>query len=174
MMTALLIVHGLLAILLLGAVTHQAASVLWPLRNAGPDRSFIARFRAVSGGHYTTAVIVLFLVTFAIGSVIYPAYRLNVRTYLQDYRMFPAEGAFEIKEHFAAIALMLLPLYWYLWTRTPGRAAGAAVTEARGGVDSERAFAVSRAAVTAMICLAAWTSFFVGHILNNIRGLFGT
>jgi hypothetical protein len=25
-----------------------------------------------------------------------------------------------------------------------------------------------------MIAIAAWASFFVGHILNNIRGLFGT
>ena len=50
---------------------------------------------------------VLFVITFLVGAVIYPAYRLNVRTYLQDYRMLAAEGAFEIKEHLAAIALFI-------------------------------------------------------------------
>jgi hypothetical protein len=77
---------------------------------------------------------------------------------LGDYRLFAAEGAFEVKEHLATIALALLPLYFVLW---------------RGQV-VERAHAVARGAVTAMIALAAWSSFFIGHILNNIRGLFGT
>lgn len=158
MMTGLLILHGLLAVALLGALTHQALAVAWPARNTD---SFAKRFRAVSGPAYTNTIIVLFLVTFIIGMVIYPAYRLNVRTYLQDYRMFAAEGAFEIKEHLAAIALGLLPLYWVLWRRP-----------AADGVAADARWA--RIAVTLMIAVAAWTSFFVGHILNNIRGLFGT
>jgi hypothetical protein len=158
MMTSLLILHGLLAVALLGALTHQALAVAWPARNVD---SFAKRFRAVSGPAYTNTIIVLFLVTFIIGMVIYPAYRLNVRTYLQDYRMFAAEGAFEIKEHLAAIALGLLPLYWVLWRRP-----------AADGVAQDARWA--RIAVTLMIAVAAWASFFVGHILNNIRGLFGT
>ena len=165
-MTFLLIVHGLLAVALLGALTHQALAVAWPSRRPA---SFTARFRAVSGPSYTTAIIVLFIVTFIIGSVIYPAYRLNVRTYLQDYRMYSAEGLFEIKEHALAIGLALLPFYAYLWRRakaTPdpavdGDATGAAVVRARG-------------AVTVFLALAVWFSFLTGHILNNIRGLFGT
>jgi hypothetical protein len=155
MFTALLIVHGLLAVLLLGAITHQALAVLWPSSRGG---GFFDRVRGVSGLTYTQAVIALFVVTFIIGAVIYPSYRLNVRPYLSDYRLFAAAGAFEVKEHIAAMALALLPLYFVLW---------------RGQV-VERAHAVARGAVTAMIALAAWTSFFVGHILNNIRGLFGT
>lgn len=158
MMTSLLILHGLLAFALLGALTHQAVAVAWPARDKG---SFARRFRAVSGPAYTHTIIVLFLVTFAIGMVLYPAYRLNVRTYLQDYRMFAAEGAFEIKEHLAAIALGLLPLYWVLWRRP-----------AADGVAPDARWA--RIGVTLMIAIAAWASFFVGHILNNIRGLFGT
>lgn len=171
MWTALLIVHGLLAVLLLGAVTHQAAAVSLPLRGGGDsgDRSFLDRFRGVSGGSYTTVVVVLFLITFIVGVALYPTYRLNVRTYLQDYRMLWAEGAFEVKEHFASLAFLLLPLYWHLWKRPPDRSVGAATDAA-----TERAFAVGRAAVTIMVAIAAWSSFFVGHILNNIRGLFGT
>ncbi len=167
MMTSLLILHGLLAFALLGALTHQAVAVAWPFRGPARDAdSFAKRFRAVSAPAYTHTIIVLFLVTFAIGMVIYPAYRLNVRPYLQDYRMFAAEGAFEIKEHLAAIALGLLPLYWVLWRR-PSLESGAPNDVAQ---DARWA----RLAVTLMIAIAAWASFFVGHILNNIRGLFGT
>ena len=155
MFTALLIVHGLLAVLLLGAITHQALAVLFPSARGG---GFFDRVRGVSGLTYTKAVVALFVLTFVIGAVIYPSYRLNVRTYLQDYRLLAAEGAFEVKEHFAAIALALLPLYWLLW-RAPVL---------------QRAHAVARGAVTTMIALTAWSSFFIGHILNNIRGLFGT
>ncbi len=161
MWTALLIVHGLLAVLLLGAVTHQALAALWPTRDGA---SMISRFRRVSAPVYTNTVVIIFVITFIIGAVIYPAYRLNVRTYLQDYRMFWAEGAFEIKEHLAAMGLFLLPLYWYLWRRPVTAAAH----------ETERAQRIAQGALAGLIAVAAWTSFFVGHILNNIRGLFGT
>ncbi len=47
--TILLIVHGRLPVALLGALTHQAAAVLLPLRPGAAAGSFVARFRAVSG-----------------------------------------------------------------------------------------------------------------------------
>ena len=47
MTTFLLIVHGLLAVALLGAVTHQAVSVFLPARKTAD--SFVGRVRAVSG-----------------------------------------------------------------------------------------------------------------------------
>jgi hypothetical protein len=168
MITTLLIVHGLLAVALLGALTHQALAVCWPSRHPA---GFVSRVRAVSGPAYTNAVIILFIVTFVLGAVIYPAYRLNVRTYLQDYRMYPAEGAFEIKEHLAAIALALLPLYWFLWRRFAAEPVGAAVVETAAVVG--QAHGVARAAVTLMLALTVWFNFLIGHILNNIRGLFG-
>jgi hypothetical protein len=170
-MTFLLIVHGLLAVALLGALTHQALAVCFPSRK---PETFLARFRAVSSPSYTTAVIVLFLITFVIGSVIYPAYRLNVRTYLQDYRMYWAEGIFEIKEHVLAISLALLPFYAYLWRRPAAQSVGAATAVADADEDTASAFIRARAAVTVMIALAVWFSFLTGHVLNNIRGLFGT
>lgn len=168
MITALLIVHGLLAVALLGALTHQALAVCWPARNPA---SFVARLRAVSGPAYTHAVIILFILTFILGIVIYPAFRLNVRSYLSDYRMLSAEGAFEIKEHISVIALGVLPYYWFLWRRS--------AAEAFGGGDGEGAAAVggvqtlARGAVTLLLALVVWFDFLVGHILNNIRGLFG-
>ena len=152
MITLLLIVHGLVAMFLVGAITHQALAACWPAR--GSD-GFTARFRAVSGPAYTNAVIVLFLATFVLGALIYPSYRLGVRNYLQSFRLFTPEGAFEVKEHFISIGLGLLPVYWLLWRQPP---------QAWGRV---------RNIVTALLAIVVWLAFLVGHVLNNIRGLYG-
>jgi hypothetical protein len=45
--TIFLIIHGLLAVALLGALTHQAMSVLSPVRQAARGAGFVTRFRAV-------------------------------------------------------------------------------------------------------------------------------
>jgi hypothetical protein len=146
----LLILHGILAVLLLGAITHQAVGVVWPVSKRSPG--FLSAVRGVNGMNYTNAVIVLFLVTFVVGTIIYPTYRVNVRTVLQEYRDFKPEGMFEMKEHLLALSLALLPIYWYLWRKASA---------------SNR---VARAAVTSLIAVAVWWGFLTGHIINNIRG----
>ena len=146
--TVLLIVHGLLAVALLGAITHQAASVLLPASR--PAGSFVGRFRAVPGPSYVNAVVVLYLVTAVLGGVLYTEYRVSVRTVIEQLGMWPAHGAFELKEHFAAVGLGLLPAYWYYWRSTG---------EPR-----------TRAALTAFLAVIVWWNFQVGHVLNNIRG----
>ena len=152
MVTFLLIVHGLLAVALLGGITHQAVAVVWPSRNkTGIFRSF----RAVAGPLYTNANIVLFVAVAFLGGIIYPAYRIAVRTYLENARLFAINGSFELKEQFIAIGLGMLPLYWVLWRRPEA-----------GGRSA-------RIAVTLMLCFIVWYGFLVGHVLNNVRGLFG-
>jgi hypothetical protein len=153
MATFLLIVHGLLAVVLLGGITHQAMSAAWPSRNKS---GIISSFRAVSGAVYTNANIALYLATATLGGTIYPVYRIGVRTYLENARLYPAVGSFEIKEQFIAVGLGMLPLYWLLWRRP---------LEA----DAKSA----RIAVTLILCFIVWYAFLVGHVLNNIRGLFG-
>ena len=64
--TILFIVHALLAVALLGALSHQAMSVLMPVRQTAG--SFVARFRAVHGATYAAAVCVLWIVTFIFGA----------------------------------------------------------------------------------------------------------
>ncbi len=149
--TVLLIVHGLLAVALLGAITHQAMSVLAPARK--PAGSFIGRFRAVSGAPYTNAIIVLYVLTAILGGIIYATYRVEVRVVIEQLEMWPQNGAFELKEHFAAVGLGVLPAYWYYW-RQP-----LAAEHAR-----------TRAMLTALLAFIVWWNFLVGHILNNIRG----
>lgn len=146
--TVLLIVHGLLAVALLGAITHQAASVLLPAKR--PAGSFVGRFRAVPGPSYVNAIVVLYLVTAVLGGILYTEYRMGVRTVVEQLGMWPAHGAFELKEHLAAVGLGLLPAYWYYWRFTG---------EPR-----------TRAALTAFLAVIVWWNFLVGHVLNNIRG----
>jgi hypothetical protein len=149
--TTLLIIHGLLAIALLGAVTHQAVAVWMPVRSAAGG--FVSRFRAVPSQSYVMAIIVLYVVTFIMGAWVYTHYRYTSRLALEQLRFFKVVGAMEVKEHLAVIGLILLPAYWFLW---------------RPPVSAENAAA--RRSVTLLLALLVWTNFLVGHIVNNGRG----
>ena len=149
-MSILLITHGILAVLLLGAITHQAIGAAWPAAKRAPG--FFNSLRSVNGMSYANAVIVLFLVTFVLGTIVYPTYRISVRTVLQEYRFYKPEGAFEMKEHLLALSLALLPLYWLLWRSPTGQNR------------------IARTAVTSIIAVAVWWGFLTGHVINNIRG----
>jgi len=149
--TFLLIVHSLAAVALLGALTHQTISVWWPAR--ARTGSFVSSLRSVPSMSYTNAIIVLYVVTATLGSLIYPEYRLSVRVTLHDFRLYGPEGAFELKEHLISIGLGLLPAYWYYW-QYPGAKEQAA----------------TRAIVTGLLAAIVWYAFLTGHVLNNIRG----
>ncbi len=151
MFSFLLIVHSLMAVALLGALTHQAISVWWPAR--ARTGSFVSGLRSVSSMTYTNAVIVLFVATAIVGSIIYTEYRLSIRVTLHDFRLYVPEGAFELKEHMVTIGLGLLPAYWYYGKRP-----------------AAKDFAATRAIVTALLAAIVWYGFLVGHVLNNIRG----
>ena len=152
MLTVLLIVHGLLAVALLGAITHQTVSVWFPARK--PAGSFVGRFRSVSAMSYTNAIVVLFLCTAFLGGVlIYPEFRLSVRPVLEQLGLWVPVGAFDLKEHFTVIAMATLPAYWYFW---------------RQPVAAEHAR--TRAMLTTLLAFVVWWNFLVGHVLNNIRG----
>ena len=153
MFTTLLIIHGLIAVALLGSITHQTAAACWP---ATSKASFISSFRGVAGARYTVPNIILYVITGVLGAVVYTSYRTAVRPYLESAQLWSINGSFEVKEQFAAIGLGMLPLYWLVW-RTP--------LEAR--------YATARIAITGILCFIVWYSFLVGHVLNNVRGLFG-
>jgi hypothetical protein len=153
MITVLLIVHGLLAVALLGAITHQALSVM-PARAAAGPLTFVGRFRSVDSAGYANAIVVLFVITAIGGGLLYPQYRLDVRTALEDLQLRAANGVFEIKEHLVAIGLGLLPTYWLFW---------------KAPAASEQATA--RRYLTWLLAFIVWWSFLVGHVLNNIKGL---
>jgi hypothetical protein len=147
----LLILHGLLALLLIGAVTHQAVSAVW--RSPG-KRKFVESFAAVRPAAYTNAIVIIYLATFFLGGWIYTEYRIDVKPALEDMGSLVAVGLFELKEHVAAIGLGLLPAYWFYWKMVPL---------------SQRL--PVRTALTLLLASCVWWNFLVGHVLNNLRGL---
>ena len=150
--TILLVIHGLVSVALLGALTHQAAAVLWPVR-AGEGDGFVARFRGVSGRRYATVVCVLWMIAFLFGAWLYAKYRIYVRIPIEQDGYFKTLGAFELKEHLVSFATGALPLYWFLWTR--------AAQDAHQG---------ARKGLTAWLAAVCWYAFLVGHVVNNVRG----
>jgi len=151
MATALLILHGLVGVTLLGAITHQMASLL--RRHTARSGSFVDRYTGVTQKTFTVAVVLLYVAGVVIGAIIYPNYRLNVRIPFEEMQLGWAIGLFELKEHFAGIGLCLLPLYASSWQ------------------DAAAISRLNRFSITLLLALIVWWDFLVGHILNNIRGL---
>ena len=152
MVTALLILHGLVGVALLGAITHQTASLF--RKSASRSGSFLDHYTGVRQRTFTIAVLWLYPVGVLLGAVIYPAYRLNVRIPFEEMSLGWAVGMFELKEHFAGIGLGMLPIYAHTWRRE--------------GEESHRG---DRIALTMVLTIIVWWDFIVGHVLNNIRGL---
>jgi hypothetical protein len=153
MIQALLVLHVLVGAALLGSLTHQSFSVA--RRHGAPARSFVDRFRGVNSPTFTNVIVLLFAVNVLLGGLLYPRYRVDVRPTLEDLQLRAANGVFEMKEHFAAVALGLLPAYWLAW---------------RPPLALERAD--TRKYLTWILAFTAWWSFVVGELLNNIKGMF--
>jgi hypothetical protein len=153
LITAVLLIHGLLAAALIGTITHQALSDWWPPQ--GTPISFFGRFRAVNVFFYTNAIIFMFVIEVFIGGVLlYPSYRVSSRVVMEQLRLAAPVGIFDLKEHFSTIALGLLPAYWYYWRRP--------LPKEHGNI---------RKFITSIIAFTVWWNFLVGHFINNIRGL---
>ena len=156
MIQVLLIVHGLCAAALLGAITHQSFSVAQRRPTSpGTSRGFVKRFTGVNSPAFTNAIVLLFAVNVLLGALLYPRYRIDVRPMLEDLQLRAANGIFEAKEHFAAVGLGLLPAYWLVW-RQPL-------------VPSS---AQTRRYLTWALAFVVWWNFLVGEVLNNIKGLY--
>ena len=152
--TILSVIHALLAVALLGALTHQAASVLAPPRNGtSAGNNFVKHFRSVSGPRYATAVCLLWILVFIFGGWIYTKYRIYVRIPIEQEGFWKTLGSFELKEHLATIGLGLLPIYWHLWKNT-----------------RDAAYAGARKWLTVVLAAICWYAFLVGHVVNNVRG----
>src|SRR5262245_11887524 len=145
--------HGLFAVALMGILSHQAFAVLFPAKSVD---GFVTAYRAVSAARFTNAAIFFYVVTFVLGGWIYPAYRVSSRIWIENARLWPISGMFEMKEQALAIGLAMLPFYWLVW---------------RDPKDEETRTA--RIATTSMLCALVWYSFITGHVVNNVRELFG-
>jgi hypothetical protein len=151
MIQVLILVHVLVSVALLGAITHQALSAG---RKPVPGQTFVRRFMGVNSPSFTNVVILLFFTTSVLGGLAYPDYRVDVRPILEGLQLRWANGLFEMKEHFAAVGLGLLPAYWLAW-RPPLRLEN---------MDT-------RKYLSWILAFIVWFNFIVGELLNNIEGL---
>ncbi len=147
----LLIIHGLAAFLLLGALSHQVICVWAPVHSRVSN--FVGHLRAVAGADYVNAAIVLYVVTFVLGVAIYPDYKLTSFDMLEQHGWIKTLYGFEYKEDALGLGLALLPAYWYYWQ--------AAQKEER----------LTRAMLTTLLTVITWWSFLLGHLANNLAGL---
>ena len=151
MLSVLLIVHGLIAVALLGAITHQTLAVIAPPRRR--SGVLVNRFRAVSGAAFANTIVLLYVASTVLGGLIYLWFRTDIRPDLERAGQWAAIGVFDLKEHFVVIGLSLLPAYWMCWRRP-----------------SLDVPPQTRVALTATLAFIVWWGFIVGHVLNNILG----
>ena len=151
MATTLLILHGLVAVALIGAITHQALATCAP-PNAKPN-SFFGRFRAIPAARFANAIVLLYLTSWVLGAVVYLYFKIDIQPYLERDRHWHAMGFFDLKEDFVVIGLGLLPAYWLCWRRPE---------------NNQNHY--MRMTLTVLLAFIVWWSFLVGHVINNIRG----
>ena len=102
---------------------------------------------------FANSIVVLYTLSALLGAIVYFYFRVDVRPDLERAGHWPTLGLFDIKEHFVAIGLALLPAYWSSWrTSREGQSARA------------------RTALTSILAFIVWWSFLVGHVANNIGG----
>jgi hypothetical protein len=147
----LLFVHFARAVVLLGAVTLQAAAILMPVRQAAGN--FIDRVRAVPAS-YAPVIVILYVPTFLLGAWVYIKYRTYVRIPMEQLGHWWTVGSFEFKEHVISMGMGLLPAYWYFW-RQP-------LSEENAGL---------RKWLTVFLAFTVWYAFLVGHTANDFRGV---
>ncbi len=102
----LLILHALMAVLLLGSLTHNV------LISVNYLRGKFAKIRLEK--LYVKVGFVAYLLTFGLGAIIYPNYRYHVRELYFDLKMPWASNLFDIKEHWAGIGLALFVAFFLL------------------------------------------------------------
>ncbi len=151
--TLWLLLHLLLAVTLLGALTHQAVAVAMPLRKVVGPGGFVTRYRAVPAAGYATAVCILWVLTFIVGSYIYTKYRIFVRIPLEQSGYYKTAGFFDFKEHVTTFGLLILPAYWYFWKNA-----------------QNPEYDTARKMTTIVLAVMCWFLFIVGHVINNTRG----
>jgi hypothetical protein len=151
MAVALLILHGLVAVALLGAITHQMLAT-WAPSTARPH-SFIGRFRAVHAAGYANAIVGLYVVAALLGAVVYLYFKIDIQPDLERDRHWHALGFLDLKEDFVAIGLGLLPAYWTSWRKPFADELGR-----------------TEAVLTTILGFIVWWGFLVGHVVNDIMG----
>jgi hypothetical protein len=144
----LLVLHTAGSVVLLGAATHHALLMRFYLRG---------RFeRALLEKTYAKVVSVAYAGTFALGALLYPTYRVHVRGYCLD-RIAPEYARlFDVKETYAALALLL--------------AAGLGALAYAWRPREEPHLAPVVAGMSLVVCAVVWFNAIIGVLVVSVRG----
>lgn len=145
----LLVLHGAGSIVLVGAATHHALSMRHYLRG---------RFERVKQEQrWAKVVAVSYALTFALGALLYPSYRVHVRGYYLD-RYAPGYAAlFDVKEVYASLALVV--------------ALGLGLLARRFEPAKQRPLVRVYAAMSLLVCAVVWLDVIAGMLVLSVRGL---
>jgi hypothetical protein len=145
---ALVLLHGLAAIVLIGASTHHALIAIGYLRG---------RYKVRLGRIYAATVAVSYGVTFVLGLFAYPAFRYHVRgLYLDRYEAW-ASNLFDTKENFAALGLPLV--------------IAAFVLSRVMKPDEDRDLARGYAVIVTLATFIVWFGVISGLVITQTRGV---
>jgi len=144
----LLVLHAGGSIVLIGAATHHALQMRHYLRG----RFGAARLEKI----YAKVISVAYLLTFALGALLYPTYRVRVRGFYLDRHAPFFAGLFDVKEVYASLALLAaIALGALAFTLRP--------TE-------ERHLVPVYAAMSFLVCAVVWLNVIAGLLIVSVRG----
>lgn len=146
---ALLVLHAGSSVVLIGAATHHALQMRYYLRG----QFKFARLEKT----YAKVVAAGYLLTMALGALLYPTYRVNVRAlFLERDEPFLAR-LFDVKEVYASLALPLaVALGALAFTLRPSE---------------ERRLVPVYAAMSLVVCAVVWLNVIVGLWITSARGI---
>jgi hypothetical protein len=127
-------------------------AVMRPVKTA-KEKSFFEDFRGVAAAKYTTAICLLWVISFVFGGWIYTEYRISIKIPMEQQEYFKTLGVFELKEHLVVFGLAMLPIYNFAWKHY-----------------QQADLANLRKYTTLFLTFVCWYAFLIGHIVNNARG----
>lgn len=145
----LLVLHAGGSIVLIGAATHHALQMRHYLRG---------RFgREKLEKTYAKVVSVAYVVTFVLGALLYPSYRVHVRAYHLDHLAPAFAELFDVKETYASLALVVAVALGALACTLRPAETPALV----------RVYAV----MSFVVCAVVWFNVVAGILVVSVRGV---
>ena len=145
----LLVLHAGGSIALIGASTHHALQMRHYLRG---------RFgREKLEKTYAKVVSVTYVLTFVLGGLLYPSFRVHVRGFYLDRHAPAFSGLFDVKETYASLALVVaIALGALAQTLEPTKT---------------RALVPVYAAMSFIVCAVVWFNVIAGILVVSARGV---
>lgn len=145
---ALVVLHALASMVLIGSSTHHSLIAIGYLRGV---------YRARLGRIYAATVAVSYLLTVALGALAYPSFRYHTRGLYLDHYAPWASNLFDIKEHFASLGIPLVL----------GALALSRALEPR----SDRALLVGYSVMVLGAAAIVWFNVVAGLVVTLVRGV---